>query len=198
MGHSDYKGIEVSALAIQAIFEGFQASSTLASKLLLDEGLGEVGPDGQVRIERSGWYPLDRCLRVIEQISANLGDLVLYQIGLTVAESAVYPEWVKDIHDAIGSIDAAYHASHRREGQPSLDPVTGGLMEELGHYGCERVVGKSQIRSVVSSPYPCAFDRGLLSARARRFQENAWVFHDDTRPCRKKGQENCTYLITWV
>ncbi|HLL55631.1 MAG TPA: hypothetical protein VK447_18870 [Myxococcaceae bacterium] len=191
-----YGGVEVSGLAIQAIVEGFQQSSTLVRQMLLAEGIGHAGPMGAVDIDTTGWYPLDRSLRVIHQIS-ELGDSVLFHIGGRVAEGALLPPWVHDIHHSIQTIDAAFHANHRKNGRSLLDSATGRMREGIGHYLYERA-GERRIQVVVNSPYPCAFDRGLLTARARRFQPKAWVLHDDQQPCRKRGAPNCTYQIVWI
>jgi HAMP domain-containing protein len=52
-----------------------------------------------------------------------------------------------------------------------------------------------------NNPYPCAFDRGLVTAVGARFKPAdvaaVLVRHDDTQLCRAKGADSCTYRIQW-
>jgi hypothetical protein len=50
---------------------------------------------------------------------------------------------------------------------------------------------------VCDNPYPCAFDRGIITAMAQGFELQAKVVHDDAKPCRKQGAESCTYIASW-
>ncbi|GHV46810.1 hypothetical protein AGMMS49546_35490 [Spirochaetia bacterium] len=57
--------------------------------------------------------------------------------------------------------------------------------------------GKNLIISVSSTPYPCVFDQGIITAMAQRYDLKAMVIHDNSKPCRKKGAETCTFLVSW-
>ena len=74
---------------------------------------------------------------------------------------------------------------------------TGEMTEGIGHYGYEKVENKNKIISKCENPFPCYFDRGLLTAMAQKFENTAEVKHDDSKSCRRKGGESCTYIITW-
>jgi hypothetical protein len=87
--------------------------------------------------------------------------------------------------------------NHRKKGVPMFDATTGALLEGIGHYGCERVAGQGVILSTCNTPYPCAFDRGVLTAMARRFAPGAVVQQDDDLPCRHQGMDSCTYRVSW-
>jgi len=192
------EGVEVLGASVQAIVAGFQEASTLASRLLLEQGMGKPGPNGKVTIEPDAWYPASRMLSTFRQVAEEVGSVVQFQIGLKVPENAMFPPSVKDIESAMGAIDIAYHMNHRRNGKPLFDPATGKMQEGIGHYKHARVQGKNEIHVVCDNPYPCDFDRGLVTAMARKFQANAFVLHDDSKPCRKKGAASCTYLVRWL
>ena len=69
----------------------------------------------------------------------------------------------------------------------------------IGHYNF-KAEGRNKATLVCANPYPCDFDRGIIVAMARRFGPKAGsvrVVHDDTQPCRKKGEESCTYHVAW-
>jgi hypothetical protein len=72
---------------------------------------------------------------------------------------------------------------------------TGAMLEGIGHYGY--APGEREIISVCNTPYPCDLDRGILTAMARAYEPNCRVAHDDSRPCRKRGADSCTYVVTW-
>ncbi len=83
-------------------------------------------------------------------------------------------------------------------GKMLFDMNTGTMSEGIGHYGYKRDSSEqNRIISVSHNPYPCAFDRGIITAMARKFQHDAVVTHDDSKECRSHGKETCTYIITW-
>lgn len=83
------------------------------------------------------------------------------------------------------------------EGEPMFNPASGAMAEGIGHYGYEHVAGQNKLVSVCENPYPCAFDLGILTVMAERFESSARVAHDGAQPCRKRGANSCTYSITW-
>lgn len=190
-------GIEVNGQTVFAIVDGFKAFTLVASEYLLAEGIGEKQSDGVAKIEPSAWYSQAAWLRAFKRIGDSVGDSVLYQIGLAIPRNAKFPPWVTDVHSGIKSVDVAYHMNHRKAGKEMFNPATGEMLEGIGHYGYEPVAGKKEIISVCQNPYPCRFDKGILTAMAQRFEVRARVEHDDQKPCRKKGADSCTYRVEW-
>jgi hypothetical protein len=78
-----------------------------------------------------------------------------------------------------------------------FDPVTGQMLEGIGHYVYQAVEGKKEIVMTCENPYPCRFDLGIIKGMAQRFEPTASITHDTTKGCRKKGAESCTYVVTW-
>jgi hypothetical protein len=74
---------------------------------------------------------------------------------------------------------------------------TNTMREGIGHYGCEPVPGKNEIVSVCDNPYPCAFNRGILTEMAFKFKPEAKIIHDDSQACLKNGADSCTFRIFW-
>ena len=70
------------------------------------------------------------------------------------------------------------------------------MIEGIGHYGYNKLPDTNMIISVCNNPYPCSFDRGIITEMARKFQPYATVSHDDSKPCRNKGADSCTYVIS--
>ncbi len=190
-------GIEVNGQTVYAVVDGF-ASKALPSKILVAEGVGTLGRDGVVEIDKDGWYSQEAWLRAFGKISESVGSNVLFNIGLKIPSNAIFPPWVVDVDSAIKSIDVAYHLNHRRQGKVMFDPANGTMLEGIGHYGYERPApGVNRIVSKCANPYPCDFDRGILTTMAQKFAPRAMVLHQDDARCRLKGGESCTYVVKW-
>jgi hypothetical protein len=190
-------GIEVSGESLGAIVEGFKKYPSIASRYLAKYGLMSLDASGQMVVDRSKWYPLKEWLIAHEGIAQEIGHNSLYGIGKSVPENAVFPPHIKDIYSAIESIDVAYHLNHRRNGVLMFDPQTGMMLEGIGHYRVTRVPNEQQVSCVCDNPYPCEFDRGIISAMANRFERQARTVHDNEAPCRRKGADSCTYVVWW-
>jgi hypothetical protein len=197
MKSSDVKsGIEVSGESLGAIMEGFKKYPTIASKYLAKFGLTSAD-SRQLALDRTKWYPLRDWLSVHDGIAEEVGHNSLYSIGKNVPENAVFPPHIKDIYSAIESIDVAYHLNHRKDGVVMCNLETGMMLDGIGHYQVTRVANENKIICVCDDPYPCDFDRGIISAMANRFERQARTVHDSEAPCRKKGGESCTYIVWW-
>jgi hypothetical protein len=190
------EGIEVKGTSVRAVVEGFSHFAALGSAYLLDKGLGTPTSKGLVGLEPDGWYSHKALLLSMKQIHAELGAGLLTRIGMAIPRIVSPVGGIQDIHDAIKYVDVAYHLHHRKNGQVMFDPATGRMEEGIGHYGYEPVPGQRKIFCLCETPYPCAFDQGLLTAMAQRYQPHARVTHED-RSCRGKQAERCTYVITW-
>jgi hypothetical protein len=189
-------GIEVNGQTVFSVVDGLGRFKSIAKNILLSVGIGSE-ESGEYKIDMNGWYSHDRWLKAFETIAREIGDYTLKQIGLKIPENAQFPPWVKDIDSAIQSIDIAYHMNHRKNGIPLFNTNTGTMTEGIGHYGYKRIPDQKMIISECMNPYPCAFDHGIITAMAKKFEITASVVHDDSKSCRKNGAESCTYIITW-
>ena len=190
-------GIEVSGASLGAIVDGFRKYPTVAMKYLGRFGLVKNVAGKQAEIDRGGWYPLESWLAAYEGIAKEVGVNSLYSIGKGIPEAAVFPPEVNDIYSCLASIDVVYHLNHRKAGRPMFNPETGEMTEGIGHYKYQPVPNEKRIVFVGENPYPCDFDRGLVSAMAARFEAQSSTTHDNDAPCRKKGADSCTYVVRW-
>jgi len=190
-------GIEVFGGFVDSVVEAFKLFPSVALKRLTSNGIGAMNARGEIVIDRQSWYPLEKWLAAYDDIAGTVGTRALFQIGQQIPKNAALPPTVNDIHSSIAAVDVGYHMNHRKNGKVMFDPASGQKTKGLGSYGCRPVPGERRIVSVCENPYPCDFDRGVLSAFANRFEKLARVQHDDRAPCRKAGGASCTYTIFW-
>jgi hypothetical protein len=189
-------GIEVNGPTVYSVIAGLGYFTNLSRRYFSRVHIGAV-INKELRIDMNGWYPQAAWLEAFKNISEQVGDRVLFNIGLSIPANALFPPWVVDIDSGIKAIDVAYHLNHRKNGKPLFDTSTGIMSEGIGHYGYARAGREKKIVSMSRNPYPCAFDLGIITAMARKFEPDARIVHDDTKECRSKGANTCTYIIAW-
>jgi hypothetical protein len=190
-------GIEVFGGFVESFIDAFKLFPSVALKRLASNGIGVTNGKGEVVVDRQTWYPLEKWLAAHDDIANMVGPRAMFQVGQQVPKNAALPPTVNDIHSSIIAVDIGYHMNHRKNGKIMFDPATGQKTKGLGSYGYRPISGERRIVSVCENPYPCDFDRGILTAFANRFERLARVQHDDRAPCRKNGGESCTYTISW-
>jgi len=189
-------GIDVHGSSIDAIVEAFKLFPSVGLKRMAAHGIGTVNAKGEVSVDRNAWYPQIAWLAAFEGIATNVGTRALFQTGQHVPKHAIFPPTITDIRSGMASLDVAYHMNHRKGGRPMFDPTTGQKMNGIGRYGVQEA-GDRKITAICENPYPCDFDRGVITGIAARFERAARVSHDDGAACRKNGADSCTYHVTW-
>lgn len=148
-----------------------------------------------------GWYPQQLWLDAFKEVADTMGDMNLFLIGSAIIENAKFPP-MRDLEEALRSIDIAYHMNHRLHGQVMFDPATGTMLEGIGHYTLLSFDGAAR-RALYKceNPYPSKFDEGIISEIVRRFRPSDSTRHevkiDITQPRRAQGADSCTYIISW-
>ena len=170
--------VEVNGAAVLSFAEAIEVFRDLSLQVLAEHGI--VDP------KEGEWYPQQAWLDAFKEIAEKTGPATLKAIGKKIPELALWPPDVDTIEKALASIDMAYHMNHR-----------GG---DIGHYNFEKT-GEQSGKMVCDNPYPCDFDLGIIEATAKRFAPKGVstnVKHDDSQPCRKKGDDSCTYFVSWL
>jgi hypothetical protein len=172
------KTAEVNGETIYSVVAGMGAFKSKAMEILAENGINDPKP--------GMWYSQQSWLDAFKKISQSIGKNTLNVIGKKIPENAKFPPDIDTIEKALQSIDVAYHMNHRSG--------------EIGHYQYASS-GPKSAKMVCRNPFPCAFDRGIIEAMGQRFKPKSslavLVKHDDSCPCREKGDDSCTYLVSW-
>lgn len=147
-------------------------------EILAEKGVREIQPDK--------WYPMQLVLDIHRTIYETVGPNTLFLMGKYVPEYAVFPPDIDALGKALASIDAAYHMTNRGK--------------SIGYYKFKRT-GQRTAAMICNNPFPCDFDRGIISGMIDKFKpkgclHKARLTHEESL-CRKKGDNSCTYLISW-
>ncbi len=183
--------VEVNGETVISVIDGI-ALKSMAIDILSKNGIKDP---------KAGlWYSQQNWLNAFKEISQRLSPLALFSIGSKIPENAKFPPQINSIEKALGAINVAYHMNHRLNGKILFDPQSGKLHEGIGHYIFAMQGDGKEAKMTCPNPYPCDFDRGIISGMAKKFKpsgSSVQVIHNDSAPCRKKGSESCEYFIKW-
>lgn len=140
---------------LQAVIDGVVQScgyfETRARKLLADSGL-DTHPEAGTS------YSFDRFLDVLETVERTTGPNTLNRIGRAVPELVDWPVHVATVGDALQALNTRHVGYHSGDGAGTY------------HYTpVETTAGELES----TTPYPAAFERGLLEGLGEIFGEES-------------------------
>ncbi|MBN2527442.1 MAG: hypothetical protein JXR76_13700 [Deltaproteobacteria bacterium] len=169
-------GVQVNGESIMAVIEGMGAFENRAFNILSENHIDNPQP--------GNWYDLQRYLDAFKTISEELGPATLRVIGKKIPETAVLPPGLDTIEKALTLMDQAYHMNYK-----------GG---EIGHYSFQSTGAQKGVM-ICSSPYPCAYDQGIIMGFMNRLKKgNEWpAIKHSPGSCRTNGDAECRYDVSW-
>ncbi len=183
------KGIFVNGQTILSFANGMGRYKELGLEILADYGLKDI--------VENNWYPMQAWLDAFKNIADEIGDATLFDIGVAIPDSADFPPKIAGIEEGLQAIDIAYHLNHSKNGKdPMYNNETGEMQEGIGHYFFEKLSPNSA-KIIGDNPYPCEFDKGIITAMAHKFNPAAEVTTDNSVENRKSGGKTSTYIIKW-
>lgn len=147
-----------------------------------------LGENGISNPQPGEWYKQQNWLNAFKMIAERFGTSTLFEIGKAIPANAKFPPAIDSLEKALNSIDVAYHLNHR--------------YGEIGYYKLTDFKVKQRRATMeCKNPYPCEFDRGIITAMVRKFRPKGAAFGevvlDHSKPSRRKGAESSTYQIEW-
>jgi hypothetical protein len=183
------KDAEVNGATIMSLIKGMAGFEASAQKILEKYGIRNVN--------ENDWYPQQSWLNAFKEISEKIGAQTLITIGTKIIESAQWPPDVKNVEQALASVDIAYHMNHRVNSKVLFDPKTGVMQEGIGHYYFEKI-SNNEYHMTCDNPYPCDFDKGIIKGVVTRFKTataKVEFFENSKVVCRKTGGNKCIHII---
>lgn len=169
-------GRTILAVVDDALSRFSESYRKTAYDALAANGIADPAPDE--------WYPQQAWLNTFEVIAEELEPHILDRLGEQIPDVAEWPTGLSSVEEGLRSIDEAYRRNHR-----------GG---DIGAYRFEST-GDRTGEVIAETPYPCAFDRGLIRAVARRYAPvESFVFVEERGDrCRRDGDDACVYTVSW-
>lgn len=144
MNTPDVEG-DVIGETVQVCLDGVMSVFQSRMRRMLDDA-GIEKPDPQP----AEWYPLDDFLAVLHTVEADTGENALTKIGESTPRFADWAAGYDQPAAALERLTDAYEDNHR--GAP-------------GEYSFEQT-GESTARVVSTTPYPVAWEEGMLKGTA--------------------------------
>lgn len=170
--------VQVLGRAVLSIVDGMDLFRSRALKILHENGISSL--------QAEEWYRQQDVLNAFKTICDKIGPNTVRTIGRKIPSNAQFPPEIDSIQAALASIDVAYRMNHRGSSR-------------VGSYHLDKPQ-KDSARMVCENPYPCDMDFGLIEAMADRFRPRGSIrlrVEHEAGPCRRKGDEECGYLIAW-
>lgn len=173
--------VEVNGETVSAITNAFpEYLTSMAIEILRQSGIDNPIP-GQ-------WYSQKAWLAAFKDIAEKFGSNTLFEIGKAIPSNANFPPEITSMRDALDSINIAYHMNHQNG--------------DIGFYKLVEFNAESK-KAIMNckNPYPCDFDRGIITAIARKFRpldsNFPEVMLDESKPNRKSGDDESWYIVSW-
>jgi len=168
--------IQVSGASVLAVVAAMGMFKARALQLLAEHGIADP------RAEQ--WYPQQAYLNAFREIAQAMGPGVLNMIGRKIPESAHFPPHIDCIERALEAFCLGYSLNNRGD-----DSKVFNLQLD----------GARAAKVAMQTPYPCAYERGILEAMVKRFKpadsKGVQIAHDTG--CRDAGADSCTYRVAW-
>ena len=193
----DLKDIEVFGRGFLSLYEALGNLQTFAENIFQENKIGTKNSKGIYEIIPDNWYPMDQSLTFYNAIKEKIGLRTLTNVGKKIIEKAMFPPGMDSIEKGLESLNIAYHMNHRKNGKVMFDPATGIILSGIGSFKLELTPGKKEAILICENPYPSEFDEGIITGMAKKFQPEAVVTLDTTKPTRRKGGDSCTFKIKW-
>ncbi|MBK8395343.1 MAG: hypothetical protein IPL26_08885 [Leptospiraceae bacterium] len=192
------KGLYISGRAVRTLVELLGEDKPTAIRIMKFYKITDDQAPDKFSINPDEWYDLDRYLHGLKEIQEKVGEEKVRTVAFTTIQFAPLPSQVRDILSSLGHMDKAYHLNLSRDGiQTMYESVNGKFQEGAGRIITDPIPGINKVVCTSTTCFSTAYESGLISGFAKKFQPNAVVQLDKTKPLKQKGAESNTFIITW-
>ena len=168
--------VEVTAETVLVMVEAFPKS-------MQQKFLQHLKEKNIVSLEKGTWYSQSDWLASMELIYTEYGPNTMFNIGKTIPENVEFPPGIDSIEKALSAIDTGYQMNHRNG--------------DVGFYRVEEHdIDERHFVIRCKNPYPCDFDRGIITSMARKFKRGVKVELDTSKASRNQGADDSWYILT--
>lgn len=179
---------------LQAFDENTEASGSFLLAFIKNLKSEEIFPilrkHNLVSVDPDAWYPHQLALDVLHDVAYGTegGMMNLVAIGMGVVDTAMSEQINQPgitLEEGLISLNDTYQLNHRNGYAGEISVV---------------VMGPRHVELVDHTPYTDDTMFGMIYALARKLSpvgSHPIVRHLDDAPCRKEGDDSCTYEITW-
>jgi len=172
--------IEVSPLLIKAVFEVLGNHSKIKDIFYKEDIFLK---------EDNIWYKLQNYLNILKEISQQYGPNALFKLGKYVGTSLRFSNQISSIQEAFEKLEDTFQNLHQSGDLGSYQLLKFDKHRQEAHFECQ-------------NPYPCYFDRGLITQITRRFMPKTCnlvnVELNNTLPSRLSGSDKSFYEVLWM
>lgn len=192
------RGLYISGRAIRTLVELLGEDKPVAVKIMKFHKITDDQAPDKFFINPDEWYDLDRYLLGMKDIQAKVGEEKLRKVAFTTIQFAPLPTFIQDITSSLRHMDKAYHLNLSRDGIKTMfDEVTGKCQNGAGEILTEIIPGIRKAVCVSSTCFPTSYELGLVEGFSKKFQPNAVVTLDKSKPMKKYGADSNTFSVNW-
>jgi hypothetical protein len=179
------KNVEISGEVILACSQGFPENQ----RPFLEECFSNAGLMLDTT-EAGRFYCYLYYLSALKDIRYRFGDIIVEKIAYNCMQHINFPPEWSHFLTSLENLDTGYklHVRGGRAGQYTYEAVRHSSM--------------SQLKMRDDTPLPCEYTRGVLEGLSKRYPPmgggQAVIRHDEGSPCKKKGGDSCTYVVSWI
>jgi hypothetical protein len=192
------KALYISGRAIRTLVELLGEDKAMAIRIMKFHKISDDQAPEKFSINPDEWYNLDRYLLGFKDIQEKVGEEKIRQVAYTTIQYAPLPTFIQDITTSLKHMAKAYHLNLSRDGIRTMyDEATGKIQEGAGKILVDPILGIHKIILTSTTCFPTFYELGLIEGFALKFQPNAMVTIDKSKPMKKYGGDSNTFIVNW-
>jgi hypothetical protein len=194
------RGLYISGRAIRTLVELLGEAKPIGIKIMKFHKITDDQAPEKFFINPDEWYDLDRFLLGMKDIQAKVGEEKIRQVAFTTIQYAPLHTSIQDIVSSLKHMNRAYLLNLSRDGIKTLFDESIGSGKQIdvaGKITADPIPGINKAVCTSTTCFPTFYEMGLIEGFARKFQSNAVVTLDKSKPMKKYGGDSNTFVLNW-